>query len=92
MAKEPLPEHLPYQVAAQVRQGLAQLADAEAIGNVTQAERARKQLRDVGWKFPEDAPEVRKDAPPAERRSVSEATVVAGSGAAKRPGPARKSD
>lgn len=93
MAKEPLQEHLPYQVAAQVRQLLAQKADAEAIGNVTQAERADKQLRDIGWKTPEKAPQVRKDTPPEGRQAPAERVVTAeGSPTAKsRPRPARDS-
>ena len=94
MAKEPLQEHLPYQVAAQVRQLLAQKADAEAIGNVTAAERADKQLRDIGWKFPERTPEVRKDAPPEGRQGRHERVETAEDSSvskATRPRPARGS-
>ena len=93
MAKEDLGAR-PAGEAAVLRQLLAERSNASAIGLKSRVEAVDKQLKGLGWVDPEKAPEVRKDAPPAERRSVSEATVVAesaaASGAAKRP--ARKSD
>lgn len=81
MAKEDLQEHLPYQVAAHVRQLLAARADAAAIGLISQVERCDKELRNLGWKTPEKAPEVRRDAPPEGREAPAERVVTAEKGA-----------
>lgn len=95
MAKEDLQEHLPYQQASLVRQTLAERAQAEALGQTTRVEAADKILKGLGWKQPEKAPEVRRDAPPEARQAPAERTVTAdaaaGQGSGERPRPRRNS-
>ena len=89
MVKEPLPEHIPYQQAAQVRQLLAERANCEAIGMPGRVAGIEKALRNLGYEVGEKAPEVRRDKAPEQRQAPAEKAVTAETGAKR---PARKAD
>lgn len=63
---------LPYQQAANVRQLLAERANASALGLTDRVAAADKQLRGLGWTDPGQAPPVSRSEPPPERQARHE--------------------
>jgi hypothetical protein len=52
-----------YQKSAQVRQLLAERENADAYGQTTRLEAVDKQLAELGWSKPEEAPKKVAEAP-----------------------------
>lgn len=69
-----MPEELPYQLAPQVRQLLAERENAEAYGQASRLEAVDKQLAELGYKRPAQAAKAAASAEAAaeERAEASE--------------------
>lgn len=67
-----------YQVAAQIRQLLAERANAVAYRNTTRIHAVDKQLTELGYQPDAATPEVTRQAPPIERSARADKTLKAG--------------